>query len=70
MPALGLSVPKKSIDEIFDEWDKGDDGSLEFAELKRILSAKSPPAKEVKIAGSAAMAAVKMGGMARKLGGK
>ena len=30
MPALGLSVPKKDIDRIFDEWDKGGEQKRAF----------------------------------------
>lgn len=43
MPALGLEVPKKNIDELFSEWDKDGGGAIEFQELQKILKSKSPP---------------------------
>lgn len=45
MTALGLEVPKKSIDELFTEWDKDGGGSIGYKELQKILtrsSASSP----------------------------
>jgi len=51
MPALGLDVPKETIDELFSSWDKDGGGELGYAELRRILSeprrqktAEKPPA--------------------------
>lgn len=44
MPALGLEVPKKEVDKLFDEWDTSGDGSLSIKELQKIL--RSAP-KEV-----------------------
>ena len=42
MAKFGLDVPKKDIDALFSEWDKGGDGSLTLRELQKIL--KAPPA--------------------------
>ena len=38
MKKMGLDVPKKDIDNLFSEWDKGGDGSLGLRELQKILS--------------------------------
>jgi Ca2+-binding EF-hand superfamily protein len=38
MPALGLDVPKETIDELFSEWDKDGGGELGYGELRKILS--------------------------------
>ena len=43
MPLLGFEATKKDIDELFDTWDSDGGGSLDFKELRRILSA---PAKK------------------------
>ena len=37
MPLLGLDVPKKEIDRLFDSWDLDRSGSLELTELNRRL---------------------------------
>jgi hypothetical protein len=58
--ALGLDAPTEEVNKLFDEWDKGGDGALEFSELKKILSSKPTPAKEVKGAATAMMAARKL----------
>ena len=39
MPLLGFEASKKDIDELFDTWDSDGGGSLDFKELRRILSA-------------------------------
>ena len=57
MPALGLEVPKKAIDELFDEWDKDGGGALDFKELGKILR-KSPAATTTKLKGAGAAAMV------------
>ena len=43
MPLLGFEASKKDIDELFNSWDSDGGGSLDFKELRRILSA---PAKK------------------------
>ena len=41
MPALGLNVPKKAIDELFTSWDKDGGGALSLRELQKILRSKA-----------------------------
>ena len=43
MPALGLEVEQKYIDDLFDMWDLDGGGELEMKELFKIL--RTPPAK-------------------------
>ena len=43
MGALGLEVPSAEIDALFSEWDRDGGGSLDFPELKKILSQSAPP---------------------------
>jgi len=43
MGALGLEVPSAEIDTLFSEWDRDGGGSLDFTELKKILSQSAPP---------------------------
>ena len=64
MPALGLEVPKKDINLLFDQWDKDGGGALGLRELQKILSgARGPsPLKP----GSAGVK--KMGGAAMLVG--
>jgi Ca2+-binding EF-hand superfamily protein len=38
MPELGLDVPMKDIDALFDEWDKDKGGAISYRELGRILN--------------------------------
>jgi len=42
MPALGLEVPKKDIDELFSEWDADGGGNLAYGELVKILRKRTP----------------------------
>ena len=42
MPALGLEVPKKEIDALFDAWDPDGSGEISFDELKKLLKQKAP----------------------------
>ena len=44
-PLLGFEASKKDIDELFDTWDSDGGGSLDFKELRRILSAPAKGAK-------------------------
>jgi len=37
MPQLGLRAPPSVVDAVFDEFDHGGDGSIEFAELNKLL---------------------------------
>ena len=37
MPQLGLRAPPSVVDAVFDEFDRGADGSIEFAELHKLL---------------------------------
>ena len=39
MPALGLDVPKKVIDDLFSEWDQDGGGEIGYQELRKILQA-------------------------------
>ena len=41
MPALGLEVPKKDIDELFSLWDADGCGKLDFRELRRLLKPRT-----------------------------
>ena len=56
MPALGLEVPAKDIDTLFDSWDKDGGGSLNFKELQKILRAPAKNTPSPKGMGSAAAA--------------
>ena len=55
MPLLGFEASKKDIDELFNSWDSDGGGSLDFKELRRILSAPTPAP-----AAAAAKAAAKL----------
>jgi len=58
MPALGLTVPKKDIDQLFTEWDTDGGGAIGYKELSKILRAK-PPAAQKQVQGAAsAMTAI------------
>ena len=37
MPMLGLDVPRKVLDELFDSWDPDGSGSIEMNELMKAL---------------------------------
>ena len=37
MPAIGLEVSKKAIDDLFTEWDRDRSGSIDYTELRRCL---------------------------------
>ena len=37
MPALGVEIEAKDIDELFNSWDADGGGSLDFKELSTIL---------------------------------
>jgi len=54
-PLLGFEASKKDIDELFNSWDSDGGGSLDFKELRRILSAPTPAP-----AAAAAKAAAKL----------
>jgi len=43
MPALGLEVPKETIDELFSQWDVDGGGELGYKELRKILAQSSKP---------------------------
>ena len=60
MPALGLEVPERDIDSLFDEWDKDGGGSLDFKELQKILRAPPPAKAELGKVSSAISAASKL----------
>jgi len=57
MTGLGLEVPAKDVDSLFDSWDSDGGGSLDFKELQKILKSK-PATSKLKAAG----AAIKLGG--------
>ena len=38
MPLLGFDASKKDIDDLFSQWDTDGGGSLDFGELKKILT--------------------------------
>ena len=67
IPAIGLNVPKKDINALFDTWDKGGDGAIGYKELSKILkeSKKSLNKKEgapsIKSAASTAAAVAAFG---------
>ena len=65
MPALGLDVPKKDIDELFSQWDVDGGGEIGYAELRKILSRRPAGAAS----GASAGAAVAAMGKFKKLGG-
>lgn len=46
MPALGLNVPQKDIDQLFGDWDKDGGGALNLRELTKILRAPPPSSKD------------------------
>ena len=46
MPKLGLDLPKKVIDEVFESYDLDGSGVMEFEELKKML--KPPPSAATK----------------------
>ena len=54
MPLLGLEVPKKVIDELFDSWDPDGSGEISFDELKKQLKQKAPPKAATSVAAKAA----------------
>ena len=56
IPALGLSVPKKDIDALFNEWDKDGGGAIAYKELSKILKATRAKPKAAMQAASAAVA--------------
>ena len=73
MPALGLEVPKSSIDELFSSWDHDGGGELSLKELTKILRAPSPKVKvspEVRKATSAAVSVTRMTRFADKMASK
>jgi len=45
MPALGMDLPVEVIDGLFDQYDSDKQGSIEFKELKKMLSGTSAPKK-------------------------
>ena len=70
MPALGLEVPKKDINDLFDSWDKDGGGALGLRELQKILSSsRVQSGKKGESKGVAAVAAVtKMNSLAKVAG--
>ena len=76
VPALGLEVPKKDINDLFDSWDKDGGGALGLRELQKILSSsrvqsggkKSSLQKEMKATGAVA-AVTKMNAISKMGGG-
>ena len=56
MPALGLDVPKKDIDDLFTQWDADGGGEIGYNELVKILRAR--PAMSPAGAAAGAMAAM------------
>jgi len=66
MPALGLDVPKKDIDELFSEWDVDGGGEIGYGELRKILS-KRPAASSSGVA--APVKAIAALGKFKKLAG-
>ena len=54
------------VDKLFNEWDRGGDGSLEYKELKKILSAVPEKKKEVQNAVVAAQAGLAMMKLVKK----
>ena len=65
MPALGLEVPKKDIDDLFSEWDKDGGGALGLRELQKILaqSNRPPPKPAEKVQEAAGTAMATMGAL-------
>ena len=61
-------MPKKDVDELFSEWDKGGDGALGFKELQKILSAARPPSPKAQVqeAGKSVKNALKMVSLMKK----
>merc|ERR1712083_1037057 len=41
MPMLGLEVPKREIDKVFDEFDPDGSGEISYTELKALLKRKT-----------------------------
>ena len=54
MPALGLDVPKRDIDKLFDEWDSDGGGSIDFKELQKILKGPMQQISKMKAMGMVA----------------
>ena len=42
MPVLGFDVPNSECDAVFEEFDKGGEGSISYKEMKKLLSAGDP----------------------------
>ena len=41
MPLIGLDLPRKEIDGVFDSWDPDGSGMLELKELTRVLKGQA-----------------------------
>jgi len=54
MPALGVEIEAKDIDELFNSWDADGGGSLDFKELSTILKGAGSAAAKMKAAAAAA----------------
>ena len=41
MPVLGLEVPKRDVDVLFNQWDPDGSGSISYHELRKLLQGGS-----------------------------
>jgi len=68
MPLLGMDLPTKAIDELFDQYDPDKSGVMEFAELQRMLRKPAPALGGWGKAKAGAGAAAKLKGLTAKKG--
>ena len=47
MERMGLDVPRKDVDALFDSWDPDGSGTLDFKELQKVLRGGSAPKQQL-----------------------